>query len=195
MSDKLMPTFGEIWKTLSSIDVSAHAQEKMGLKYLSWAWAWGVLMKHYPDSHYSFRTEWIEDADGAKTAEVWCRLDICGNVREMWLPVMDHKNRAIINPTTRDINDARMRCLVKAMAMFGLGHYIYAGEDLPTGIDSGLIDEIRSLIEKTGSEKKKILAFFKVKSFDDLTEKQAQQAIEMLRKKLAKQQEEKKDAE
>ena len=25
-----------------------------------------------------------------------------------------------------------MRCLVKCLAMFGLGHYIYAGEDLPS---------------------------------------------------------------
>ena len=30
-----------------------------------------------------------------------------------------------------DINTAIMRCLVKCLAMFGLGTYIYAGEDLP----------------------------------------------------------------
>ena len=30
-----------------------------------------------------------------------------------------------------DINKTIMRCLVKNLAMFGLGLYIYAGEDLP----------------------------------------------------------------
>ena len=44
---------------------------------------------------------------------------------------MDNTNRAIKNPDARAINDARMRCLVKAIAMHGLGHYIYAGEDIP----------------------------------------------------------------
>jgi hypothetical protein len=33
-----------------------------------------------------------------------------------------------------DINKAVMRCLVKNLAMFGLGLYIYAGEDLPEDI-------------------------------------------------------------
>ena len=30
-----------------------------------------------------------------------------------------------------DVNKAIMRCLVKNLAMFGLGLYVYAGEDLP----------------------------------------------------------------
>ena len=30
-----------------------------------------------------------------------------------------------------DINKTLMRCLTKNLAMFGLGHYIFAGEDLP----------------------------------------------------------------
>ena len=50
----------------------------------------------------------------------------------MWLPVMDNRNNAISNPTSRQISDAKMRCLVKCIAMFGLGHYIFAGEDLPS---------------------------------------------------------------
>ena len=49
-----------------------------------------------------------------------------------WLPVMDNRNNAIVAPNARDISDAKMRCLVKTLALFGLGHYIYAGEDLPT---------------------------------------------------------------
>ena len=47
------------------------------------------------------------------------------------MPVMDHRNNAIANPDARKISDTKMRCLTKCLAMFGLGHYIYAGEDLP----------------------------------------------------------------
>ena len=66
----------------------------------------------------------------------------------MWLPVMNSTNKAqkhipyeiktssgkiiTVEPATMfDINTTIMRCLVKNIAMFGLGLYIYAGEDLP----------------------------------------------------------------
>jgi hypothetical protein len=54
----------------------------------------------------------------------------------MWLPVMDYKNKAIPNPDARAVSDTRMRCLTKCLAMYGLGHYIYAGEDLPPSGDA-----------------------------------------------------------
>ena len=117
-----------IWKTLSAVDVSDHIEKKGNLSYLSWAWAWGVLMEKYPESEYEF-AEPIYYSDG--TCEVWVSVTISEKTRKMWLPVMDYRNKSIPNPTSRDISDARMRCLVKCLAMFGLGHYIYAGEDLP----------------------------------------------------------------
>jgi hypothetical protein len=52
----------------------------------------------------------------------------------MWLAVMDYRNKAISNPPAHAISNAKMRCLTKCMAMFGLGHYIYAGEDLPQNL-------------------------------------------------------------
>ena len=89
-------------------------------------------MAHYPESEYSFR-EPIKHDDG--TCEIWCDLTIKQGdkafTRSMWLPCMDHKNKAIPNPDMRKISDTRMRCLTKCISMFGLGHYIYAGEDLP----------------------------------------------------------------
>ena len=134
-------THETVWKTLSSIDVNNKTEKKGNLTYLSWAWAWGELMKHYPQATYTF-TEWeyptgqsyvtkdvlIYD-DG--TCSVECELKIGELVRKMWLPVMDFRNNAIANPTARQISDTKMRCLVKCISMFGLGHYIYAGEDLP----------------------------------------------------------------
>jgi len=133
-----MTTAKEIWDTLSSIDVSKHIEKKGNLSYLSWAWAWGTLMEHYPEANYSFAVNTSErgtplDAmiypDG--TASVHCTVSIGEVSHEMWLPVMDNRNNAVKDPDARKISDTKMRCLVKCIAMFGLGHYIYAGEDLP----------------------------------------------------------------
>ena len=134
-------THETIWKTLSSIDVNNKTEKKGNLTYLSWAWAWGELMNHFPTATYTF-TEW-EYPEGQSyvtkdvliypdgTCSVECELKIGDLTRKMWLPVMDYKNQAIVNPTARSISDTKMRCLVKCISMFGLGHYIYAGEDLP----------------------------------------------------------------
>jgi len=122
----------EVWTTLAAVDVSDKINKKGKMSYLSWAWAWAQLMNHYPESTYDFKPVVI---DAAGSVEVWCDLTIKEGehslTRSMWLPVMDFKNNSVINPTSREVSDNRMRCLVKCIAMFGLGHYIYAGEDLP----------------------------------------------------------------
>ena len=139
-------SLAEIWKTLSAIDVSEYVREKGGLSYLSWAWAWGVMMEHYPE----FQVEWFGqrgqvDPDGkiyrqeitdaayyeGGSVMVGCRVSIGNVYREMWLPVMDNRSNAIAKPDARKISDAKMRCLVKTFGILGLGHYIYAGEDIP----------------------------------------------------------------
>jgi hypothetical protein len=64
----------------------------------------------------------------------------------MHLPVMDNRNQAIKNPDSRKISDSMMRCLAKSIACFGIGLYIYAGEDLPddatSSIDSHLLTRL-----------------------------------------------------
>ena len=121
----------EVWQTLSAIDVSDHIEKKGKLSYLSWAWAYGIMMKHYPDLHYTFEEDKCTETG---TVEIRCSVLLTENdqsmVRNMWLPVMDHRNKAISNPDKFAINSSKMRCLTKCFAMFGLGHYIYAGEDL-----------------------------------------------------------------
>ena len=133
--------YKQIWDELSVIDVNQHVEKKMNLSYLSWAWAYSTLMKYYPHNSYSF-TQTVE-ADGSVTVE--CMLTIHQGeemaMRSMWLPVMDNKNQAIANPSARQISDNKMRCLVKCIAMFGLGHYIYAGEDLPEEEKKKIIGE------------------------------------------------------
>ena len=159
-------TYKSVWENLSKVDVSDKIEKKMNLSYLSWAWAWGVLVENYPEAQYRFYEDkesgipYIQLPDG--TAEVRCRVSITDNVwREMWLPVMNHKNQAIPNPNARDVSDTKMRCLVKCVAMFGLGHYIYAGEDLPN----------ESKTEKTEPKKKEWeKPTIKEVKFEDLAE-------------------------
>jgi hypothetical protein len=122
-------THSEIWKTLSTVNVSQHVEKKGNLSYLSWAWAWGTLMEHYPQAEFEMDSQSSVEADGSVT--VWCEVAIDDCVRKMWLPVMDNRNNAVSSPNAREISDARMRCLVKCLALFGLGFSLYAGEDLP----------------------------------------------------------------
>ena len=135
----------EIWDKLSRIDVSDHVEQKMGLSYLSWAWAWGTLMNNVDSAEYSFtRFEGLDVMtypDGSCAVE--CNLTFEGVTRSMWLPVMDHRNNAIPSPSSRHISDTKMRALVKTIAMFGLGHYIFAGESLPSNpLDNIDVDKL-----------------------------------------------------
>ena len=134
-------TFKEIWETLSNVNVNEDKEQKRGLTYLSWAWACHTLMKYYPQAKYEFTMFNCGEHSNEKdvcyysdgTCMVECTMDIDGNQRVMWLPVMDYRNNAIPKPPARAISDTKMRCLVKCISMFGLGAYIYAGEDLPKG--------------------------------------------------------------
>ncbi len=116
------------WEKLSKIDCSKHTEKKGSLTYLSWAWAWSMVKDNYPDANYMIGDNEIYP-DG--TVMVTSAVTIDGLTHGMWLPVMDNRNNAVANPTSRAVSDARMRCLVKCIAMHGLGAYIYAGEDLP----------------------------------------------------------------
>lgn len=187
---------GKVWNTLSKVDCSNHVERKGNLTYLSWAWAWGTLMEHYPESTYFFEEEEVRQ-DG--TRMIWCRVTVCENgfslERRMWLPIMDHRNKAIIEPDAFSVNSSRMRCLTKCLAMFGLGHYIYAGEDVPGEAErkSETISvehaaEIKGLIEKTNTDVKRFLtAFGGATSVDHMLEISYEQAKTLLMKKLEKQ--------
>lgn len=127
----------EPWAVLSRIDVSSKIETKNGLSYLSWAWAWGVLREHYPGAWFRKHEgtngyPYFMDVQGYAFVKVTVGLDRSGDyeVTEM-LPVLDHRNKPIQGPNSFEVNNALQRCLAKAIAYHGLGHYIYAGEDLP----------------------------------------------------------------
>ena len=126
-----------VFETLNAVNVNGHTEKKNGLTYLSWAWAWGELLKRYPDSTYTI----YENKDGlnyhtdGRTCWVKTGVTVEGKEYIEYLPVMDFKNRSINADlvTSFDVNKAIQRSLTKAVARHGLGLYIYAGEDLPEG--------------------------------------------------------------
>ena len=176
------------WKTLSAIDCSKHVEKKGNLSYLSWAWAWQTLMEHYPDSTYTFSDPMTLCGE---TVEVSVSVSVKGITHTMWLPVMDNRNKSIVNPTSRDISDARMRCLVKCIAMFGLGIYLYAGEDLPQAVQNAVVSgdqakEIKGLIEEHGVDVKVFLKHFKATSVDEMLAVHYSKAVAALKAKAKK---------
>ena len=116
-----------IWSELSKVDVSKHVERKGKLDYLSWSFAYSTLCSYYPNNAYSFTQEEYKDG----TMMVECMITITEGdetaMRSMWLPVMDNMNKPIANPNAYQINTTRMRCLVKCLAMWGLGISIYGG--------------------------------------------------------------------
>jgi len=125
------------FEQLYALNVNDKAEKKNNLTYLSWAWAWAEFVKVYPEAKYEVvknenMMPYFKDESGAFC---YTRVTAGGLTHEMWLPVMDYKNQTIKAPNAFDVNKTVMRCLTKNLAMFGLGLYIYAGEDLPEGED------------------------------------------------------------
>ena len=144
-----------IFDELNAINVNDKTEKKKSgnteLTYLSWPWAWAEVKRRFEDASY---TIWKDEQNRPYILDpetgymVYTSVTIGGITHEMWLPVMDGANKAMRNvpykymtkyngektcdaATMMDINKTIMRCLVKNLAMFGLGLYIYAGEDLP----------------------------------------------------------------
>lgn len=122
-----------VWATLSAIDVNDKTEEKNGMTYLSWAWAWGKLKENYPEATFKKHTHdgmaYIKDESGYAFVEVTVTVE--GISATELFPVLNYKNKAIPDPNAFEVNTALQRGLAKAIAYHGLGHYIYAGEDLP----------------------------------------------------------------
>lgn len=128
-----MCKFEEIY----SLNVNDKVEKKGQLSYLSWAWAWAEFKKKYPKATYSVDRFDGTYCTGNEKLGWMVRTEVFADdlAYEMWLPIMDMRNNAILSPKMTDVNKTIMRCLTKNLAMFGLGLYIYAGEDLPEDVD------------------------------------------------------------
>ena len=179
-----------VFETLNAINVNGHTEQKNGLTYLSWAWAWGEVKKAFPDATYTiYQNEELGNmpyfTDG-KTCFVKTGVTIEGIEHIEFLPVMDFKNKSIPadSVTSFDINKAIQRSLTKACARHGLGLYIYAGEDLPEAEQTETkstvpekrskvqIDALIMLASRKGVTCDKLLKKYKVKNLADLPEKE-----------------------
>jgi hypothetical protein len=130
---------------LASINVNDKTEKKQNLTYLSWAWAVDQLLREDPGATWTYAMgKEVVSGPGeppvlvdvpyvriGMTAMVFCTVRAFDIERTAQLPVMDHRNKAIPNPDSFQVNTAMQRCLAKAIALHGLGLYIYAGEDLP----------------------------------------------------------------
>lgn len=221
----------EAFKKLNSINVNENTEKKNGLTYLSWAFAWMELKNVYPDATYQIRQfdgkPYLYDENLGYM--VMTEMTVDGITHEMWLPVMDGANKAMKDKpytyevkeykfgkatgnmiekrveaaTMFDINTAVMRCLTKNISMFGLGLYIYAGEDLPEEseekkkeaeeqkkaeaeekkiaaqvISSAKVAVLRGMCENDKVSPETITTLYKVKFLDDLTEKQFRNIVD-----------------
>jgi hypothetical protein len=116
---------------LSRKDVSEGVERKGNLDFLSWGVAWTKICEDYPDTTY-FYGEKETFPDGSVMVEMGVTVE--GLTHVMRLPVMDNRNKSILNPSSRDVSDANMRCLVKCVAMHGCGLSLYTKV-------KGLVDE------------------------------------------------------
>ena len=126
-----------VFEVLNAINCNEHIEKKNGLSYLSWAWAWSICKKHYPNAFYTIyeRENGIPYFTDGKTCWVKTGVTVEGQEHIEFLPIMDYRNVSIPleKVTSMDMNKAIQRSLTKALARHGLGLYIYAGEDLPDG--------------------------------------------------------------
>ena len=199
-----MKKFEEVY----AINVNEKTEEKNGLTYLSWAWAWAEFKKIYPDA--SYRVMRSEDDlpyvyDRKTGYMVFTEVTAGGITHEMWLPVMDGANKAmkaeeysyfvgkgekqiekfVDAATMTDINKAIMRCLTKNLAMFGLGLYIYAGEDLPEEYKEPLDEKLLEELTALGGTIELVATAYKI-DVDGVTNKHIKAIIAAKKRNLAK---------
>lgn len=212
MSEKKLEVVDEIksvFDILNGVNVNAYTETKdigggKSLSYLSWANAFAEVKKRYPDMTYEikrFENNLPYVYDEKTGYMVFTSVTIEGVTHEMWLPVLDSNNQAmkaeayeitnsygksktIKAATMFDINTSIMRCLTKNLAMFGLGLYIYMGEDLPEDekneeqkkreaelkrpIDATKVKVLKKEIERTGVNAEKILAWCHADKLEDM---------------------------
>lgn len=221
-----------VFDELNAINVNEKTEKKKSgsteLTYLSWTWAWAEVKKRFPEAHYEIVMHdglpYVYDENTGYM--VFTNVTIDGITHMMWLPVMDGANKAMKNQpytystkyngektvdaaTMFDVNKTIMRCLVKNLAMFGLGLYIYAGEDLPEveveeqktaqevakkkleKIDAVQLDALKAILTGNGIEEKTVLDLYKLKSLEEVTN-QKYENIQSHLEDIKKKQEEKK---
>lgn len=176
---------------LAQIDCSEHVEKKGRFSYLSWAWAVKKLREVDPKATWE-----VKRFDGAPYLKTDCGYFVEVEVTVQGLPlsqihpILNNQNKPIAEPNSFDINTSIQRCLVKAIALHGLGLYIYAGEDLPEiqedPVSSQQVGVIKLNIKKLATLRKvdedTIKGYLSITEITDLTKTQADEVIKKLTK-------------
>ena len=152
--------FQELTSDKKNRQVDEHTKSKGQFKYLNWAIAVRELLKVDPEATWEVH-EW--GLDGAKQpymqTQAGCFVKVTvwsgGIARTQVHPILDNRNASIPEPNAFQVNNSIQRCLAKAIALHGLGLYIYAGEDIPSD-------------ECTDAHRKNLLAVAKVVGKEDI---------------------------
>jgi Protein of unknown function (DUF1071) len=186
---------------LNEINVSEHIERKGDFAYLSWPYAVAQLRLADPEACWEVRR--FDGLPYLRT-ELGFFVEVAVTVQGITLsqihPVLDGKNRPLAEPSAFDINTSIQRCLVKAIALHGLGLYIYAGEDLPNGevpakpqpkvtpINTGRVISpaqlryLQRLIVAAKSSEQHIKDYFNLDRLEDLPMKEFDRALQALRR-------------
>ena len=148
------------FEKLNKVDVSEYTKKKGRWNYLSWCFAVQELLRVCPEATWevhTFKNAENIDQPYMKTETgffVQVTVDVDGIKRTQVHPVLDNKNSAIESPSAFEINTSIQRCLAKAIALHGLGLYIFAGEDLPESdpLSDAQIKELTALADKIKDE-------------------------------------------
>lgn len=162
------------FQQLNAVNVSEHVEKKGQFSYLSWPYAVAQLRLADPESFWEVRR--FEGLPYLKT-EAGYFVEVSVTVQGITLsqlhPVLDGRNKPLQTPTVFDINTSIQRCLVKAIALHGLGLYIYAGEDLPDSAKTETLSQdqqatIQAKIQEVGGSLDRLLTYFKVRSLGEI---------------------------
>ena len=124
-----------IFKTLSDVSIAGKTERKGNLDYLSWASAWSLLKKHYPNAQrvvYEDPHTGLNFFTDGRTAYVKVGIIVDGLEHIDYLPIMDYRNAAIPvdKITSFEVNKTIQRSTAKAIALHGLGLSLWIGEDV-----------------------------------------------------------------
>lgn len=197
-----------VFKKLYETNVNEHIEKKGEFSYLSWPFA--VAQLRLADPTATWEVKRFADNLPYQKTDVGVFVEVSVTVQGITLsqihPVLDSKNRPLLEPSAFDINTSIQRCLVKAVALHGLGLYIYAGEDLPQGENQGdvprpvatvkphrstskgevvLLTEkqlgyINKLVAETKTDVKQLLGFFGFDALEHIPKSEVNRVIRVL---------------
>lgn len=200
------------FRKLFNMNVAAHIEKKGQFSYLSWPFAVAQLRLVDPTATWEVRRfEGLPYLMTDAGVFVEVAVTVAGVTLSQIHPVLDARNRPLMTPTSFDINTSIQRCLVKAIALHGLGLSIYAGEDLPDldaapeeastpaprkqeavvrnlpARDEELLTDnqlrfIKRLLAETGLPEENLLGFFGYDSLESIPKRDVNRVIQALEK-------------